>query len=138
MSVLDGFRMEQSSRTQAHPMMTIMRPGVILFSKTTLDVLGYPSHVQCFYNDEGGEFAIRPCKETDEGSTRFYRGGINDKTRARWSNLDVANYLRDYAGDRIGENENFRVTGLYYKEDNAVVFNLHNAVQTKRLRKVSS
>lgn len=130
MSILDGFRMAKSTRTQAHPMMTIMHYGAIVFSKATLEALDYPPYVQCFFKDESGEFAIRPCKQADEESTRFYTGAKNNKSRVRWNKRQIANWFKGYTEPRIGKNENFRVTGQYYEEDNAVIFNLHNAVPT--------
>jgi hypothetical protein len=128
MGLLDGF--EVIDTITGSPTMSITKNG-ISFNKTTLEKLACPEYVRALIDKTNKKIAIVPCGKTDRGSRSFYKVGKDTSNGARWNNYDLKQTIETLMKWNL-EEESWKITGLYSEEDNALIFDLSNAVDNSR------
>ena len=121
--MLEGFK--PISLSVGLPYISITTNG-LTFNKTSIVKIGKPTHVVLLMNESKKQIAIMPCSENDENATPFLRRGKGNIT-VRWNNRDLLytlSKMMQWDLSKMG----YRVDGEYISDNNALVFDLNNAV----------
>ena len=120
MSVLDG--LQKIKINKERPFITL-RDSTITFSKLTVELLGYPSHVVSYIDKDKKLFAIQ-ASEQDHDAVRFYQPPAEGKQMlTRWASRERVQLLLNLAG-LTNCGKGIRFYGDYYPEDHAIIFTM--------------
>ena len=98
------------------------------FSKTAVAKLGNPKRIVFLLNEVGKQIAIKVCDDTDNYSVKFAK---NDKLSSiRFNNKDLIQTIEKMMGWDF-KSQGYRITGDYFGEENALLFDLNKAVEFK-------
>lgn len=130
-SVLDKFEVFGSNPDT--PFVSVTEHG-ISFSKKSIELIGYPAYVKLYLNRAERQFAIQPC-ENDPAEQGFFKTG-KDKARpfVRWNNKNVIGPILDMLPENATK-EGIRVNGVYYKEENCIIFDCTKVDKLSRGRR---
>ena len=106
--------------TVGFPSVSITSNGVT-FSKAAIVKMGAPEYVVLMINDMDKKLAIIETEKDAENATRFVRSKKN--LSVRYNNKDFLNTLERLMGWDLAQ-QGYRVSGEYYGNENALVFNL--------------
>ena len=124
MSVLDAFLPENSRPDSVFVFITGYG---MTFSKSAVNLLGYPPFVRVYFDRKGKRMALTPCPE-EEGARRFAKDpGTPRAGFVRWNDHRLLMQVCAL-GEIRTEGEGVRVQGEYYPEENVLVFNLKQTV----------
>ena len=105
------------------------------FNQNAVLKLGCPEKVCLFFNRETKQFAVQPSETNDISAISFMKPGRDPAKGARFNSKDLQFSLARQMGWDINEYI-YRISGIYYEETNAMVFDLKNATKSlKRNRK---
>lgn len=121
--MLSGFK--PISITSGLPTLTLTKNGVG-FNKAAILKMDGPYFVRVAINSEKNMLALIPCTEDDEYATAFAKEG-KKTINVRWNSRDFANTVAEMSR-WDGKSRGKKVTGLYYAEENALIFDLNNVV----------
>lgn len=112
------------SLTKGLPNMSISQYG-ISFNKTTIIKLGKPAKVKLMIDDTNKILAIVKPSEEDDIQTLANFLAENKKTiSVRWNNADLLERICEMLEIDTLEKENYKVTGEFDKNLNAMFFDL--------------
>lgn len=115
----------------AVPEMIINLNGVS-FSKKTLEVLGNPDFVKPLLDADNKAFAIQICKEKDARAMKFtantQAGGYSSTCTT------IRHALRHLMGAAWKDGMRYEMTGIYFADAKAVVFDLSDAKELPPFR----
>ena len=93
------------------------------FSKSSVEVLGFPRTVKVYLDRSGKRFAVVPSEEA-EGTRNCARDPGHPKSSfVRWNDKKLLNQLIAMGNLELGEN-GVRVQGEYVADENLLVFDL--------------
>lgn len=121
--MLSGFK--PISITSGFPTLTLTKNGVG-FNKAAILKMDGPHFVRVAINAEKNMLALIPCGEDDEYATSFAKDG-KKTINVRWNSRDFANTIAEMA-KWDGASRGKKVTGQYYADENALIFDLNMAV----------
>lgn len=127
MSILDSFKTFDFS--EGVPYVSITRNG-ITFNKSVVAKLGYPKFVLLLIDEVSKQIAIQVSDDTADKATSFYKPKKSNVVSVRWNGKDLLNTLQGFMGWDL-EKEAFKIEGALIKEENAMLFDLKNAVELK-------
>lgn len=108
------------------PYISITSNG-ITFSKTAVVKMGAPSHVVLMMNEPEKQIAIQVCDAEKADATAFVRNKDNKTINVRWNNKDFLNTLSKMMGWDLSA-QGYRINGDYYSNENAMLFDLKQAI----------
>ena len=121
--MLSGFK--PISITTGFPTLTLTKNGVG-FNKASILKMDGPRFVCVAINAEKNMLALIPCAEDDEYSTSFAKEG-KKTNNVRWNSRDFANTVAEMCRwDGVSRGK--KVTGQYYADENALIFDMNCAV----------
>lgn len=121
--MLEGF--ETINLAVGSPYMSVTKNG-ITFNKASIVKLGKPSHVKLLMNKKDKLIAIQPCSKDDQDATSFFKPKKSGLVTVRWNNGELINTVARLMSWDLEENVR-RIDGMYWEEDNAMVFDLKQA-----------
>lgn len=101
----------------------------IAFSKAAIIRLGKPEYVIFLMDENGKRIAIQKAEKSDDGAIQFY-SPKKKNISVRWNNKDLLKALAEIMNWELAGNI-YKVEGEYISAENAMIFDLKNAVQTK-------
>lgn len=124
MSVLDGFK--SFNLNEGVPYISVTRNG-LTFNKAVIMKLGYPSHVVLLINEDSHQIAVQVCDDKTENSAAFYKSERQTKVLSvRWNSKDLLNTIKNMMEWDL-EIYSYRVNGTFFKDESAMIFDLHEA-----------
>ncbi|REC32986.1 hypothetical protein CF160_11335 [Enterococcus pseudoavium] len=111
--------------TSGLPTMTVSNYGVS-FSKAAVVRLGKPEFVKLLVNSEEKMFAVQTSDSSDEDANVFYRKKSNGVITARWNSKELLQTISKMMNWDL-DNASYKVSGEYFPEDMAIIFDLRNA-----------
>ena len=133
MDTLNGFRLAPNENNAK--LFVTIKGRLANFSKGTSEILGSPANVHIFIDEENGRFALKPCQE-DAVSYSFYQKPKDPDSQV-FMRLTLGKWLPQMAqnlGLDIDQNR-VRVYGEYAADENAVIFDFHNASKPREFRR---
>ena len=128
MSILDGFVPENSG--DGAIFVSVTDYGMT-FSKTSVEVIGFPRYVKVFFDRKGKRMAIVPCSE-ENGARSFVRDSASPRAGfVRWNDKKLISQITSM-GDLSIEGHGVRVLGEYVPEENLLVFNLKQTIPLRQ------
>ena len=127
MALLDDFKPFNFSEGVAS--VSITNNGMN-FNQSVIKKLNYPTHVLLLIDEGTQRIAIKQCSEKDENAAPFYKAQKKNSLSVRWNGRDLLNTISsmmDWQLQKVG----YRVEGVLYREENAIVFDLTKAVELK-------
>ena len=121
MGLFDGF--ESISVNTDRPFISLSKYGVT-FSKSSVEMLGYPSHVKPMLNREKKQFAIIAADGETNASPFVKNEAAKTKGFVRWNQRSLVRNLGQYTNVENILETGIRVNGQYYPEENAIIYNL--------------
>lgn len=100
----------------------------IAFSKAAIIRMEKPEYVIFLIDKSGKKIAIQKAEKNDDGATQFYTKKKN--ISVRWNNKDLLKTIAEMMNWELSGNI-YKVEGEYISAENAMIFDLKNAVQTK-------
>ena len=122
--MLEGF--EVMSPFVGAPSMSVNNTG-LAFNKATVEKLKQPEYVQIMINRSLRLIAIKVCGQEDSGSRMFLKRGRDSKQGVRWNNYDLKSEISDLMNWNLID-EGKKIKGEYSAEDNAIIFDLKDAI----------
>jgi len=107
--------------------MLISKNGLTV-SRGAVDEMGYPAYVRMLVDAENKVFAIQTCKIGDENAVRFSSPKAEQTKPVYCMVRNIRSIVFGIMADQWKEEESYRIKGVYFKESNAMVFNLKSAV----------
>ena len=104
------------------------------FSKNVVLKMKSPEHIVVLFNEETCQIAIQACDGTDSDSIPFLKKGKKAANGARTNNRELQNSLARRMNWDI-ENNIYRISGVYYDEDQAMIFDLKDARPMQKKKK---
>lgn len=118
MGIFDRF--ERISVNTDQPFISLSKYDVT-FSKSSAELLGYPSHVEPMLNWEKKRFAIKAA----DGQTDASPFVKNESAKIiRWNQRSLVRNLGQYTNAENILEMGIRVNGQYYPEENVIIYNL--------------
>lgn len=103
--------------------------NIVKFNVQTAQELNYPAFVQMLIDAKGKQFAIRVCKEDAPNSVPFSKPKDQQKYQIKINNIMVVDMVRKLMG--WSAEENWNVPGIYFADEQALVYNLESAYAPK-------
>lgn len=100
----------------------------IAFSKAAIIRIGKPEYVVFLMNENDKKIAIQKAEKNDEGAIQFYTKKKN--VSVRWNNKDLLKTITEMMNWKLSGNI-YKAEGEYVSAENAMIFDLKNAIQTK-------
>ncbi len=121
--MLEKFTVIDLVRTRSDAVVTITGNAVKFNNQTAVE-LHHPSHIQFLILQKEKQFAIRVCKPDAPNAAKFCKGE-GQKGQIRITAPSVVDLLRKMGG--WGEDESWNIPGIYFAEDNGLMFDLKTA-----------
>ena len=125
MSILSKFTVLDLVKTRSASVLNITG-NVLKFNTATAVELHYPSHIQILMNPKDKQVAIRACKEDAPNAIPFSKPAALQKAPIKFSLPVAVDMIRKW-GEWMPE-ENWNIPGIYFAEDNALVYDVKTAV----------
>ena len=100
----------------------------ITFTRSLMGEMGFPEYVRLMTDAENKVFCIKSCKPGEPEAYRFCRQDFQQKEPKYCSSKAVRKTLFALMGDDFPGDESYRVRGTYYKDAQAMVFDLNEMV----------
>ncbi len=126
-SILDNF--VSFNFDEGVPYVSVTSNG-ITFNKAVVMKLGYPKHVVLLINETMGQMAVQCCAEDTPNAVAFYRPRKNNVVSVRWNGKDLLNTIQAMMAWDLTL-QSFRVDGTLLREEDAMLFDLHQAKELK-------
>ncbi|KFI86722.1 MULTISPECIES: hypothetical protein [Bifidobacterium] len=110
--------------------MSVTKDGVS-FNKTAIEKLGSPEYVQVLIDKANHRLAIVPCETGDEGARPFLRKGRTARAGVRWNNTDLKESIQGLTKWDL-EQAGHKITGQFFPDDHAMVFDLDDSAEIGR------
>ena len=114
------------------PSISVTKNG-LTFSKGVVMKMGYPEFVQLLIDKSGKQIAVKSCDENEENATSFCSPEKKAKSNVisiRWNQKDLLNTISTMMEWDL-KNESYKIEGIYYASENAVLFDLKKATVIK-------
>ena len=121
--MLEGFT--KVSMVTGLPSISVTKNG-LTFNKPAIVKLGKPTHVNLLQNEEQKKLAIQVCDERDNDAISFLKDAEKSILSVRWNNSDLLKTISQWMNWDL-DKDGYRVEGDYYKEENAMIFDLNQA-----------
>lgn len=102
--------------------------NVIKFNVQTCAELRYPEYIQFLFDPKSKQLAIRPCKEDAPNSVKFSKPESEQKSAIRMTQTAVTDLVCKTMG---WENPNWNIPGIYFADEQAIVYALESAYAPK-------
>lgn len=132
--MLENFQVIEIKKTVAQkeaPLNVIVEPKRIRFVKAVVEVLGYPAYVRFLFNPETHQFAVQVGKGNESNTVKFSKAKEEQKTAVLFQNEPMMAVIRGAMKEWDPETK-YIMTGVYSKEDKAVIFNLEKGIPYAR------
>lgn len=113
------------------PLNIIIEPKRVRFVKAVIEALGYAPFAKYLINPKGKQFAVQVGKGNEGNTVKFSKAKEAQKTAIVYQNDVMINLVRGMMPEWDAETK-YIVTGKYYKDEKAVIFNLADAVPYSR------
>jgi len=124
MSVLEKFTVVDLIKTRSASVATITG-NALKFNTQTAGELHFAPYIQVLINPKDKQFAIRSCKEDAPNAVAFSKPEGEQKYAIKISASAVVDMIRKMAN--WSAEENWNVPGVYFAEDNALVYDVNAA-----------
>ena len=124
MSILEKFTVIDLIKTRSASVATITG-NALKFNNQTASELRYAPYIQVLINPKDKQFAIRACKEDAPNAVAFSKPEGEQKLAIKITASAVVDMIRKMANWSVEENWN--VPGVYFAEDNALVYDVSAA-----------
>jgi len=121
--MLEGFT--KVSMVTGLPSMSVTKNG-LTFNKPAIVKMGKPTHVNLLQNEEEKKLAIQVCDERDDEAVSFLKDAGKSVLSVRWNNSDLLKTISQWMNWDL-DKDGYRVEGDYYKDENAMIFDLNRA-----------
>jgi hypothetical protein len=121
MSILEKFTVIDLIKTRSASVATIAG-NILKFNNQTASELHYAPYIQVLINPKDKQFAIRSCKEDAPNAIPFSKPEGEQKLRIQIRLTPVTDMIRKMAN--WAPEENWNVPGVYFAEDNALVYDI--------------
>lgn len=108
------------------PDMHVTKNG-ITFTRKLLEAMDYPQYVQAMINVEKKMFALKKCKAENDRAICFSKSKEEQKKALQISNSTIRLMLRDIMQNNWKEEYRYHMTGKWFAEAKAMVFDLNSA-----------
>ncbi|QUH18539.1 hypothetical protein [Alkaliphilus sp. B6464] len=108
------------------PDMHITQNG-ITFTRRLIEDMGYPQYVQPMVDIKNKVFALKACKAESERAIRFSKPKGEQKKALSTSNNTIRYMLRNIMKDEWKEENRYHITGKWFADAKAMIFNLNSA-----------
>lgn len=136
--MLENFQVIEIKKTvvaKEAPLNVIVEPKRIRFVKSVIEVLGYPAYVRFLFNPDSRQFAVQVGKGNESNTVKFSKAKEEQKTAILVQNEPMMAVIRGAMKEWNPETK-YIMTGIYSKEDKAVIFDLSTgAPYARRLLK---
>lgn len=131
--ILDGFK--KLSLMQGDAFISITS-NATAFSKNVVLKMKSPEHIILLFNEETCQIAIQASDGSDPDSISFLKKGKKAANGVRTNNRELQDSLARRMDWDI-ENNIYRISGVYYGENQAMIFDLKDArpIQKKKTDK---
>lgn len=129
--MLEGFK--PITLVTGTPYISITKNG-LSFNKTCVVKMNYPHDVVLMINHDRKQIAIQSCDVDDDNATPFFRKKSQKNASVRWNNSDLLRTISDFLGWDF-ERYSYRINGILYPDQNAMVFDLNKAVISEATKK---
>lgn len=126
MAILDKFTVIDLIKTRSASVCTITGTA-LKFNTQTAAELRYAPYIQVLINAKDKQFAIRACKENAPNAMPFSKPEGEQRYPIKISNAVIVDMLRKVIG--WSAEENWNIPGVYFAEENALVYDLTTAVK---------
>lgn len=126
MSILDKFTVIDLIKTRSASVATVYG-HYLKFNAQTAAELHYPEYVQLLISVKDKQLAIRACKEDAPNALPFSKPEGEQKTPIKFNTIAVVDMIRKMADWKAEENWN--IPGVYFAEDNAIVYDVKAATR---------
>lgn len=127
MSMLDGFKVFNFN--EGVPYVSITNNGVT-FNKAVVIKMNYPKHVILLIDDKSGRIALKACKEDSPNAVTFYKQKKTNVISVRWNGKDLLNTIKTMMKWNL-DKDSYRTEGELIPEEQAMIFDLNNAIVLK-------
>lgn len=124
--MLENFQIIEIKKTvtpKETPLNIIIEPKRIRFVKSVVEILGYPAYVRFLFNPDTRQFAVQVGKGNEGNTVKFSKAKEEQKTAILIQNEPMMEILRGAMKEWEPETK-YIMTGIYSKEDKAVIFDL--------------
>lgn len=115
------------------PDMHITRNGVT-FTRRLIEDMGYPQYVKPMLDANNKAFALKACKADSEGAMRFSKPKGEQKRSFVTSIFAIRQVLRTLMGEQWKEENRYHLTGSWFPEAKAMIFDLNAAKELPPFR----
>lgn len=119
------------------PLNIIVEPKRIRFVKAITETLGYPPYVRFLANTKGQQFAVQIGRGNESNTYKFSKPKEKQKTAILIQNEVLMAVVWEMMPEWNHETK-YIITGIYSKEDKAIVFDLKHAVPYERKQLMKS
>ena len=98
----------------------------VTFNKSVTMKLDYPEYVLLLINPNTQQIALQVCEKETPNATAYYRKKKNEILSVRWNGKDLLNTIEGITGWKLTQ-ESYRVEGILYPEERAMIFDLTKA-----------
>jgi len=99
----------------------------ITFTRRLIEDMGYPLYVTPMIDMKNKAFAIKECKATNEHAISFSKPKGEQKGAIITSSTAIRKMIRGLMGNQWDKLNRYHVTGIWYAEAKAMVFDLNAA-----------
>ena len=132
--MLENFQVIEIKKTVAPkeaPLNAIVEPKRIRFVKSVVEALGYPAYVRFLFNPDTRQFAVQVGKGNEGNTVKFSKAKEEQKTAILVQNEPMMEVIRGAMKEWDAETK-YIMTGVYSKEDKAVIFDLTKGIPYAR------
>ena len=126
MSILANFTIIDLVKTRSTSVATLFGNYLKFNNKTAIE-LNFAPYVQILINPKEKQFAIRACKSSDPNAVPFSKPKGVQKHPIRICCFAVMDMIRKMGDMSSDENQNWNVPGIYFAEEQAIVYDLNTA-----------
>lgn len=119
------------------PLNIIIEAKRIRFVKAIAEALGYPSFVRFLANSKGQQFAVQVGRGNEGNTYKFSKGKDKQKTAILIQNEVLMAVVWDMMPE-WNRDTKYIITGIYSKEDKAIIFNLKDGIPYERKQLMKS
>ncbi len=105
----------------------IVNLNKITFTKKVIEDMGYPPFICAMIDAENKAFAIKGCKAEGENTFKFSKPRASQTSAISMSSRAILRLLRAVMRDEWDKEHRYRLTGVYFPESKAMVFDLNEA-----------
>ncbi len=99
----------------------------ITFSLKCIEDMGYPQYITPMIDVKNKAFAIKACKADNEHAIRFSKPKGEQKRAIATSFSAIRRMIRGVMSEQWQPKNRYHITGIWYAEAKAMVFNLNTA-----------